>query len=73
MLLLAVKKMLVWVVEELDREIVAGFLRFLENSAKTFHTISHSCSMLAMSFWQAWKEKVIEVVEVLTDERVGRK
>ena len=51
MLLLAVKKMLAWVVEELDREIVAGFLRFLENSAKTFHTISHSCSMLAMSFW----------------------
>ena len=39
-----------WVVEELDGGIVAGSLMaFLESSEKTFHTISHSRSILVMS------------------------
>ena len=41
--------MLVWLVEEIDRGIVAGSLRFLESPGKTSHTVSHSRSMLAMS------------------------
>ena len=43
--------MLVWVVEELDKGIVAGSSGFLESSWTTSHAVSHSRSMLEMSIW----------------------
>ena len=46
---------------------------FLESSRKTSHKISHSPSILAMSFCRlAWKEEVVKVVEVLIEQCVGR-
>lgn len=51
MLLRLVDQMLVWVVEELDKGIVAGSLGFLESSWTTSHAVSHSRSMLEMSVW----------------------
>ena len=57
----------------MDVGIVAGSLRFLESSRKIFYTVFHLSSMSAMSFCSlAWKEKVIKVVEVFTDQRVWR-
>ena len=57
-------------VGELDEGIAVGSLRFSESSGKISHTVSPSRSMSALSFCRlAWKEKV---VEVLTDQRVGR-
>ena len=45
----------------------------LQSSWKISHTISHSRSRLAMSFCRlAWKEKVVKVVEMLTDQVYGR-
>lgn len=49
-MLLVVEEILVWLVEELDRGIVAGSLRSLESSGKTSDIVSHSCSILLMSF-----------------------
>ena len=58
---------------ELHGGIVAGSLRFSESSGKTFHTVSHSCSMSEISFCRlAWKENVVKVVKVLTEQHVGR-
>ena len=66
-----------WLVEEgflLDRGILAGSpIGFLESSRKTFHTVSHSRSISAMSFCRfGWKEEVVKVIETLTDQRGGR-
>ena len=65
--------MLVWLVEELDGWIAAGSpMGFLECSGKTFCTIFHSCLILVMSFCRlAWKEKVVKVIEAVTDQGVG--
>ena len=58
---------------EMGVGIVAGCLRFLESSRKISHTVFHSRSMSAMSFYSlTWKEKVIKVVEVFTDQCVWR-
>ena len=58
--------------EELE-ELDAGSLRFLESSRKTSHIVSHSRLMSAMSFCGlAWKGKVVKLVEVRTDQLVGR-
>ena len=61
-------------VEELDGRIVAGSpMGFPESSGKTSHTISHSRSILPMSFCRsAWKEEVVKVIEALTDQCVER-
>ena len=61
-------------VEELDRRIVAGSpVGFPESSGKTSHTVSHSRSILAISFCRlAWKEEVVKVIEALIDQCVGR-
>ena len=69
-----VEGMSVWLVEELDGGVVAGFLMgFSESSGKTFHTVSHSCLILALSFCRlAWKKEVVKLIEALTDQRVGR-
>ena len=65
--------MLGWLMEELDRGIVAGSLRFSESSGKTSLNFSLSRSLLAMCFCRwAWKEKVAKVVEVLTNQHVGK-
>ena len=63
-----------WLVDELNGGIVAGSLMgFSESSEKTSHTVSHSCSISAIYFCKlAWKEEVVEVIEALTDQRVGR-
>ena len=62
-----------WLVEELDEEIFAGFLTFLEISGKTCYAVFHSRSMPAMSFCRlTWKEKLVKVAEVLTDKFVAR-
>ena len=63
-----------WLVEELDGGIVAGApMGFSESSAKTSHTVSHSCSISAMSFCRlAWKEEVVKVIEAVTGQCVGR-
>ena len=72
MVLCVVKERLIKLVEELDGGNVAGSPRFLENSCKTSHTISHSCSISVMSFCRlAWKEKMVKVVEVLIDQVQG--
>ena len=64
--------MLIKLVEELDGGNNAGSPRFLENSWKTSHTISHSCSISVISFCRlAWKEKMVKVVEVLIDQVQG--
>ena len=61
-------------VEELDGGIVACSPKgFPESSGKTSQTVSHSCSIPAMSFCRlAWKEEVVKVIEALIDQRVGR-
>ena len=46
---------------------------FSKSTWKTFHTVSHSCSISVMSFCRfAWKEEVVKVLEALIDQRVGR-
>ena len=65
--------MLGWLMEELDRGIVAGSLRFSESSGKTSHNFSLSRSLLAMcSCTWAWKEKVAKVVEAFTNQHVEK-
>ena len=61
-------------VEELDGRIVAGSpMRFSESSGKASHTISHSCSILVISFCRlALKKEVVKVIEALIDQRVRR-
>ena len=60
-----------WVVEGLDNGFVAGSPEFVESSGKILQTISHSFSIsAAMWFWPAWKGKMVNVVEVLTDNFV---
>ena len=55
-------------------EIVAGFpMGLLENTGKTSHTVSHSRLILVMSFCRlAWKEKMVKLIEELTDQRRWR-
>ena len=63
--------MMAWVVEGLDGGFVAGFPEFMESSGRTSQTVSHSFSIsTAMWFWSAWKEEIVNVVEVLTDKCV---
>ena len=60
-----------WVVEGLDGGFVADFPEFVESSGRTSQTVSHSFSIsTAMWFWSAWKEEIVNVVEVLTDKCV---
>ena len=61
-------------VEELGGGVVSGSSTgFLGSSGKTSHTVSHSCSVLAMSFCRlAWKEVVVKVIKALIDQRVRR-
>ena len=60
--------------EEVDGGIVARFaIGFLERFGKTSHTVSHSCSISAMTFCRfAWENEVVKVIGTLTDQRVGR-
>ena len=57
-------EVLVWVVEDLVRAIVAGSLELSKSSGKKSHTVSHSLSIsfsIRLSLWLLWKEKVREV------------
>ena len=58
-------EVLVWVVEDLVRAIVAGSLELSKSSGKKSHTVSHSLSISfsfsRLSLWLLWKEKVREV------------
>ena len=57
-------EVLVWVVEDLVRAIVAGSLELSKSSGKKSNTVSHSLSIsfsIRLSLWLLWKEKVREV------------
>ena len=57
-------EVLVWVVEDLVRAIVAGSLELSKSSGKKSHIVSHSLSIsfsIRLSLWLLWKEKVREV------------
>ena len=49
------------VVEGLAKGILAGSVELSENSGKTSLTVSHffSISAMKLSFWLAWKRKVV--------------
>lgn len=68
-----VEEMLVWLVEELDEWIAAGFpMAFFVRSGNTSHNVSHLCLISVMTFCRfAWKEEMVKEIEALTNERVG--
>ena len=48
-------------------------MEFPESSGKTSHTVSHSSSILVKSVCRlAWKQEVVNVIEALIDQCVGR-
>ena len=60
-----------WVVEGLDGRFATGSTGFSESSGKTPQTVTHSVLIsVTMCFWSAWRGKVGNVVEVLTDKCV---
>ena len=66
-----VEEIMAWDVEGLDVMFVTGYPGFAESYGKTSQTVPNSFSIYAaMCFWSAWKEEVVNVVEVLTDECV---
>ena len=63
--------MIAWEIEGLDGGFVTDATVFAESSEKTYETVSHYLSISAvMCFWSAWKGKVVNVIEMLTDKCV---
>ena len=65
-------EVIVWVVEELVRAIVAGSLELSKSSGKTSHTVSHSLSIsFSIRLSSGWHGKK-KVREVFVNQDFGR-